>query len=406
MERDALWELGLSSIKALEAEEGILASARSEAYGCLFGRDSLIVALALMRAYDRTRDEYFLSVVQKILRSLANLQGRAHNLQSGEEPGKIIHEYRTDGHEHLTRAATDPWYLYPDGILRSYDSVDATPLFLIAVDEYARRGDKKFVTTLMPAVRAALEWVQKFDEFITYTFHPDRTHGGLKVQSWMDSVESLFSEESPERPPYPIAPVEAQAYAWSALTRWGEHERAARLKKKFNDTFVLKGPRTFSLAYALDGSGRALTAARSSMGHVLWACTQDASNRVGGPECVLDSVYIPSLRNRLLARDLFVPKAGIRTLSSRSSRYDPQSYHNGSIWPHDTAIAAEGLESFGYKEDAKRVRHALLEAYAHFKTPVELYAYHRGLRPYKTAEGHEACKVQAWSAAALLAVLE
>lgn len=398
MHHDALWELGVKSIKELECEEGILASSRSEAYGCLFGRDSLIVALELLRAYDRTKDQYFLEIVQKILRSLANLQGRYTILASGEEPGKIIHEYRTEGHEHLTTLAEAPWYVYPEGIMRNYDSVDATPLFLIAVDEYRVRGDKRFVNTLMPAVYAALQWLTQFDVFITYTFHPEREHGGLRVQSWMDSTESLFDEESAERPPYPVAPVEVQAYAWSALMRWGMHERAAMLKQQFNEQFVIPGQKDITLAFALDGNGKCLSAVRSSMGHVLWAAYKG--------ESILADEYIPLLRNRLLARDLFVPKAGIRTLSSRSSQFDPQSYHNGSIWPHDTAMLAEGLENFGFVEDAKRVRHALLEAYAHFKTPVELYTYERGLKPYKTDSGHEACKVQAWSAASLLALLE
>lgn len=396
--RDALWELGLNAIKELASEEGVLASGRNEAYGCIFGRDSLIVALHLLRAYDRRGNPYLLEVVQKILRSLANLQGRATVPESGEEPGKIIHEYRTHGHEHLTKLAEDPWYLYPEGVMRNYDSVDATPLFLIAVDEYRKRGDERFANTLLPAVREALHWLTRFSGFVTYAFSPTRKHGGLRVQSWMDSTESLFDEASPERPPYPIAPVEAQAYAWSAYKRWGEDARAAELKRAFNEAFIIRGRRSLSLAYALDGRGKQLTAPRSSMGHVLWAA-------VGG-ECILASEHIPGLRNRLMARDLFVPQAGIRTLSSLSTHYHPQSYHNGSIWPHDTAILAEGLENFGYTDDANRVRHALLSAYAHFKTPVELFTYDRGLKPYKSPTGHEACKVQAWSAAALLALLE
>src|SRR3989344_3636359 len=141
----------------------------------------------------------------------------------------------------------------------------------------------------MPAVRAALNWLKKFDGgFVTYSFHPGRRHGGLKVQSWMDSEESLFFEESEERPEYPIAPVEVQAYAWAALRAWGEDERAAALKKKFNERFVLSGPKSLSLAFAIDGAGRKLTVPRSSMGHVLWAASQR--------ECVLEQKYVPALR--------------------------------------------------------------------------------------------------------------
>lgn len=394
-----LRELGLKSLRELETEQGILASGRDEAYGCVFGRDSLIVALELLRAkHEDPNRGYYLELVEKILRSLASLQGRHHNIESGEEPGKIIHEYRPEKHEHLTKLLEDPWFVYPEGVMRNYDSVDSTPLFLIAVSEFKRAGgNAAAVEQLMPAVRAALRWLLQFDGFVTYRFHPERRHGGLKTQSWMDSVESLFFEERDEAPLYPIAPVEAQAYAWSALMRWGETERAASLKERFNRAFVLRGPKSVTLAFALDGKGRKLTAPRSSMGHVLWAAY--------GGDCILDAALIPALRARLLSRDLFVPKAGMRTLSSRSRHFDPMSYHNGSIWPHDTALLAEGLENFGYANDAAQVRQALFNAYLHFKTPIELFAYRRGLKEYAPASGHRACRVQAWSAAALLSAL-
>lgn len=397
MSHDALWELGLKSIQELETAEGILASSRGEAYGCIFGRDSLITALALLTIYERTRDEYFLRLTEKILRTLSNLQGRSHQIESGEEPGKIIHEFRPDNHEHLTALSESPWFIYPEGHMRNYDSADATPLFLIAAHEYARLGEKRFSNTLRPAVGAALAWLLKFDDFVTYSFHPERRFGGLSVQSWMDSAESLFYEDSEERPPYPIAPLEVQAYAWSALARWGKQAQAIKLKKKFNDEFVLGRPRRATLAYAIDGAGKKLAAARSSMGHVLWASYMG--------ECVLEKEYIPHIRGRLLARDMFVPQAGVRTLSSRSKHYDPVSYHNGSIWPHDTAMLAEGLEHFGYIEDAARVRESLQRAYEHFKTPIELYGYQRGFKEYVHSNGQGgACRVQAWSAGALLSV--
>lgn len=391
----------MRSIRELESDQGILASGRDEAYGCVFGRDSLITALELLRAYSygNQKNPYFLELVEKILRSLANLQGRHDNIESGEEPGKIIHEYRPDKHEHLTKLAEDPWFIYPEGVMRNYDSVDSTALYLVAVHEFGRvGGNPTALEQLMPSVRAALGWLTSHEGFVTYRFHPERTYGGLKTQSWMDSVESVFYEESDERPPYPIAPVEAQAYAWAALRRWGESTRAAELKRKFNNEFVLRGPKSVTLAFALDGNGRKLTAPRSSMGHVLWAAYAG--------ECILDSHWVEPVRRRLLSRDLFVEKAGIRTLSNRSRHYDPMSYHNGSIWPHDTAMLAEGLENFGYHDDARRVRAALLNAYAHFNTPIELFAYKRGIREYAPPSGHRACKVQAWSAAALISMLE
>src|SRR6185437_2745247 len=131
-----LWELGFNSIKGLEVEDGILASGRDEVYGCIFGRDSLITSLELLEAYERTRNVYFLELVKKILVNISKLQGTKVEIESGEEPGKMIHEYRPERHEHLTKHPTSPWYVYPDNIMRNYDSVDSTPLFLITLHAY------------------------------------------------------------------------------------------------------------------------------------------------------------------------------------------------------------------------------------------------------------------------------
>jgi glycogen debranching enzyme len=138
------------------------------------------------------------------------------------------------------------------------------------------------------------------------------------------------------------------------------------------------------------------------MGHTLWASYR------GGiiPESIVEDQHIPALVRRLMTRDIFVPGAGIRTLSSGSKRYDPVSYHNGSIWPHDTAIIAEGFDNFGYIGEAHTVRNSLLQAYRHFKTPIELYAYDEGFKEYEGVNGSRACRVQAWSAASLLTTLE
>lgn len=415
MERKELWHLGLKSIQTLEVQRGILASGREEAYGCVFGRDSLITALELLRTHRYRPTPGLLPLVRKILRSLADLQGTEHMIESGEEPGKIIHEFRTEGHEHLTRrdnadlpAYERAWYIYPDGAMRNYDSVDATPLFLMALHRYAEvSGDDAFLEELETHARNALGWVLRQNDLIVYAFPPDRRHGGLRTQSWMDSGESLFYEHGNTTPPYPIAPLEVQAYAWAALSMWSMHfagvdtllsaqlhQKACALKATFNNRFVIKHGQSISLAFALDGNGKQLTSPRSSMGHVLWAAYNGA--------CILQLEYVPLIVKRLMMRDLFVPGAGIRTLSSRSSRFDPHSYHNGSIWPHDTALIAEGFENFGFSDDAHRVRDGLLRSYEYFQTPIELFAYKYKLREYAPASGHRACRTQAWSAAGLL----
>ncbi len=412
----------MRTIQSLEVPEGILASGRDEVYGCVFGRDSLITSLLLLKVYKKTKDTYFLSLVRKILINLGKLQGTKVNQESGEEPGKNIHEFRPGNHEHLTKHLTQPWYVYDDNIMRNYDTVDATPLFLMACKEYFEVSeDAAFLDEILPYVRASLSWLSIYgdtnnDAFIDYRFHQDRRFGGLAVQSWMDSSESLFFEDNDTRPSYPIASVEVQAYSYAAFVGWGVYfaiedpqyakilsEQAGMLKKRFIEIFVRTDTGKTALAAGVDGTETLLTSVRSSMGHCLWAAPILHGEL---PQSILDSAHVSGIVERLMQQDLFIPQAGIRTLSSLSSHFEVNSYHNGSIWPHDTGIIAEGLERFGYTDEAQRVRVALLNSYAHFETPIELFAYgDEGFEEYRGPSGQSACRTQAWSAAALLATL-
>ncbi len=417
MDRDNLWNIGMNAIRALEVNRGILASGKEELYGCVFGRDSLITSLLLLRVYETTQDAYLLSLVRKVLVNLAKLQGREVNIESGEEPGKIIHEFRPENHEHLTQDLNHPWYVYPDGVMRNYDTVDATPLFLIALERYYRLSNDEGILELLAAnAKDALNWIleradSNQDGLLDYQFHPDRKYGGLRVQSWMDSSESVFFEDREEEPAYSMAPVEVQAYAYRALIAWHFllHDtdpdfadllmaRARSLREQFNEFFPLPDG---GLAFALDGQSRLLTSARSSMGHCLWI----GANDMGRFYSILSEEDVARVAKRLMAPDMFVPEAGIRTLSSNSSRYLPNSYHNGSIWPHDTALIALGLKDAGFEEEAARVREAVLKAYEHFQAPLELFTYDKGIGEYRSEKGQGSCRTQAWSAAGLLAIL-
>ncbi len=403
MNQEELWTLGFNTIRELETERGILASGKEEIYGCIFGRDSLITALKLLKTYEKINDGYFLSLVKKILVNLARLQGQTSIIESGEEPGKIIHEFREHNHEHLTGRKNRPWYVYPDSTMKNYDSVDSTPLFLIAVSKYITlSADETFRNEIMPSVDKALGWLRgtiAADErgFVSYVFNPERKGGGLFTQSWMDSSESIFHEDgSPVS--YPIAPVEVQAYAYLALILWNFSDEAAALKERFSHYFVVPDGKKLTVAFALDGSGKPMESLRSSIGHILWASA--------GRDSILDTAYIPDLVRLVLSPDLFEPTAGIRTLGKQSRHFDPASYHNGSIWPHDTAIIAEGLENFGYMREAESVRHALKHSWEHFKTPIELFVFQKeGFSEYLSDTGQKACVKQAWSAASILAEL-
>jgi glycogen debranching enzyme len=303
--------------------------------------------------------------------------------------------------------------------MRNFDSVDATPLLLITIYRYVQKsGDKEFLKTVEPAVQLALDWLLKFgdsnnDGFIDYYRHPERTFGGLYTQSWMDSRESVFFE-SGEEVFFPVAPVEVQGYSYLALRLWSKHyqnhnldrseelrTRAEQLKSLFNQHFVLQNSDGFSLAFALDGLSRPMTSARSSMGHILWASLSESED--GVKDGILDQQYLPLLISRLMAGDLFEPFAGIRTLSTKSAQYSANSYHNGSIWPHDNSLIAEGLELWGFTDEAVKIRMGVFRALQFFGTPIELFVYDNGeFREYCSPTGQRACKQQAWSAASLL----
>jgi glycogen debranching enzyme len=416
---NSLWHLGFETIKELETDQGILASGKEEIYGCIFGRDSLITALKLLRVYDHTGDLYFLDLVKKILTNLAKLQGQEINIESGEELGKCIHEYRPGNHDHLTKNHPTPWYIYPDNSMKNYDSVDSTPLFLITLYRYYQASnDSLFTLDLLPNIKNGLTWLLEYgdkngDGFIDYGLSKERKHGGLATQSWMDSAESVFHEDG-SVVTFPLAPVEAQSYAFLALKLWANYFeprdemlsnllnlRAAKLKEKFNEKFILQDSFGLVLATGIDGKGKLLSSVRSSMGHVLWASLEFKKD--GVQECILNDEFVPALAQRIMKPDLFAGKAGIRTLSTHSRCYEANSYHNGSIWPHDTSIVAEGLENYGFRDAAHKVREALINALTYFETPIELFVFaDDAYSEYKSPAGQYACKKQAWCAASIL----
>ncbi|KKQ45752.1 MAG: Amylo-alpha-16-glucosidase [Candidatus Moranbacteria bacterium GW2011_GWC2_37_8] len=417
---DYFYNLGMQTIQALEVPGGVLASSAEEIYGCIFGRDSLISALKLLKSHDYESNPYYLYLTRKILEGLLELQGKEINIESGEEPGKCIHEFRATAHERLTKTGTPPWYMYSDGTMRNFDSIDSTPLLLIALYRYFQKSsDTDFIKEKEKNINLALDWILNFgdkngDGFIDYEKHPERKAGGLDVQSWMDSAESVFHEDD-IAVVFPISPVEAQAYSYLALKLWSKYfsehtkkraeilsQKAKHLKQEFNKRFVFGQPEYPIFAHAIDNNGKALVSKRSSIGHILWACLNEKDD--GKKDCILDKQFIEPLIKNILQPDIFEPTAGIRTLSKESRVFDPISYHNGSIWPHDNSLIAEGMQNFGFKKEAHLVRHAIFSAYTHFQTPIELFAFHEGnYLEYKSQSGQIACREQAWSAASMIA---
>lgn len=417
-----LYQLATKSLLDLATEEGINASSKEEVYGCIFGRDSAITVLKILRANKRHPQPALLEISRRTLLTLATLQGKEFNLESGEEPGKLAHEFRKDKYEHLLKGER-PWFIYPNGLLKNYDSIDATPLGLIAFYKYWQiTNDQKFLITILPHVEAAINWIITYgdidkDHLLEYDFPTHRKSGGLNVQSWTDSHESL-RQKNGLLPKYPIAPIEAQAFAWLALKLWGDFYQTQspkfsqkilsttqELKLAFNKKLIFKSEGYFFGAQALDGDKEQIKTVTANPLLCLWAAYTKAYTKGGKNESIVEDEYIPDFVKRAFLKDLFVKDAGIRTMSSKSPTFNPckDSYHNGSFWPFLNGMVVEGLENFGFYKEANKLKQASLLPFRHFHSPIELYNKDdSGYTEYCSPSGQKGCHLQAWSAAALL----
>jgi glycogen debranching enzyme len=346
----------------------------------VFGRDTEITSLQTLLLGPE--------VAVGALDALAELQADREDPEIDAEPGKIVHEVRRG-------RAAELWFP------RYYGSIDATPLFLVLLAETWRWTDD---ATLMkrlrePALRA-LEWIDRHgdrdgDGFVEYGARAD---GGLVNQSWKDSGDSQrFFDGRLAEPP--IAPVEVQGYVYQAKVGLAELAREAwrdraladrlsveaeELRARFDEAFWIEGRGGF-YALALDAEKRQVDARCSNMGHLLWS-------GIVLPERVAPVV------DQLLSEPLW-SGWGIRTMGSEEAGYNPISYHNGTVWPHDTSLAAWGLARHGYVEGARRIARALIEAAGHFEWSLpEVFAgYARDETPFPIAYP-TAARPQAWAA--------
>lgn len=435
MDNTTLRQSIYQAVLQFATEEGINASGKEEIYGCIFGRDSFVTILKLLKVCSNqaTKNDVdtrpLLDMCKRAIETLITLQGRETNLESGEEPGKFIHEYRKERHEHLTGRAVRPWFLYPDNVMRNYDSLDSTPLGLIAIYRYWQvTKDDAFLLRALPAVEAGLNWIITYgdrdkDQLLEYELPKTRTHGGLVVQSWTDSKESLIQYNG-EFPEYPIAPVEVQGYAWLALNLWADYyndtnhnyaktknfshklrKQAEQMKKNFNEMFFFISQKYFFPAQALNGYKEQIKTVTGNPLLLLWA----TYHKNGKREAIIDDVLIQDLVNRSFMSDLFDEDAGVRTMSTRAQTYIPgqNSYHNGSFWPKLNGMAHEGLLNWDFTPQAERLYHATLKPIAFFGSPIELYVKSDEGKYllYQNERGQQSCLQQAWSAAAALDLL-
>jgi glycogen debranching enzyme len=372
----------------VETPQGAYVSAGIPWFATLFGRDSLITALETLA--------FFPGLAAEVLRMLASLQGQENASERDEEPGKILHERR-----HGEMAATGE---IPFG--RYYGSIDATPLFLLLLAEYAdRTGDLVLVQELWPAALAAIRWMETATNGKGYLAYARRTTRGLINQGWKDSHDAVMHADGTLAEP-PIALAEVQAYAYAArrrlahlARRLGEDARAeawdtqaTRLQEHFQHDFWLPEEQTFALA--LDAYDNPCRVVSSNAGHCLYGQ-------------IATETQARQIMERLLQDDMFCGW-GIRTLSAQARRYNPMSYHNGSVWPHDNAIIAAGFSRYNMNAQAERILSALFNAStygADHRLP-ELFCgfpqqTQQGPVPYPVA-----CKPQAWAAGSLFLLLQ
>jgi glycogen debranching enzyme len=374
----------------LFTEHGPLPAAGIPWYVTAFGRDSLLTAHMLL--------PHCPDVARGTLRYLGSKQGKKHDSYHAEAPGKILHEVR---YGELSRTKKVPFTTY-------YGTVDATVLFILLLHHlYKTTNDLDIVKELRPNWEAALSWMQNDgdldqDGFIEFT--PAEPGKGHAVQSWKDSHDSLSYKDG-RLAEGSIAVSEVQGYAYAAYLGVAEfydvlgdkqkaghyREKAVNLKKKFHETFWIEYMQTYALA--LDGDKKRLEVHNSDAGHLLWTG-------------IVPKDIAPKLVQTLMSEAMWTGW-GIRTLGKNEVRYNPVSYHNGSVWPHDTALAAIGMMNYGFVEEAKKIREAtfdLAASQADLRLPELVAGYERSSSP--PVPYPVACRPQAWDAAALLYLLQ
>ena len=356
----------------------------------MFGRDSIFTSLQSL--------PFTPELAATTLRVLGDWQGSRRDDFRDEDPGRILHEMRYGEMAAFEERPHSPYY----------GSVDATPLYVVLLDEYERwTGDKKLVRDLEYEARAALNWIDEYADlmgngYISYKRRNEQT--GIENQSWKDSWNSISYSDG-RLPDFPRATCELQGYAYDAKLRgarlarlvWKDpafadrlEQEAQDLKRRFNRDFWLADRGYFAIA--LDADGSQVDSLASNNGLLLWSG-------------IVDTAKAKSVVGHLMGPRLY-SGWGVRTLAEGEARYNPIGYHLGTVWPFDNSFIAWGLRRYGFKEEAARIASDILDAAALFdgRLPEAFGGYDRALTKYPV-QYPTACSPQAWSTGAPLLLL-
>jgi glycogen debranching enzyme len=356
----------------------------------MFGRDSIFTSLQAL--------PFTPELGATTIRALGDLQGWRTDDFRDEDPGRILHELR---YGELTAFEERPHSPY-------YGAADATPLYVVLLDEYERwTGDRRLVRDYEREARAALNWIDEYADLMGngYIWYQRRNEDtGLENQCWKDSWDSISYGDG-RLPGFPRATCELQGYAYDAKMRgarlareiWKDPEfadelerQAADLKRRFNRDFWVEDDEYFALA--LDTEGKQVDALTSNNGHLLWSGIVDKS------------------KAKAVVRHLMGPRLfsgwGVRTLAEGEGRYNPIGYHVGTVWPFDTSFIAWGLRRYGFKKEAAQLAGGILDAADLFdgRLPEAFGGYERRVTKYPV-QYPTACSPQAWSTGAPLLFL-
>ena len=389
------YRASLSDLGALRMHPDLLHGATLPAAGlpwfmALFGRDSLITSFQAL--------PYLPGLAATTLRVLAARQAQGRDDFHEQEPGKILHELRFG---ELTARGERPHSPY-------YGTADATPLFLVLLDEYHRwSGDAELVRALEPAARDALTWIENSgdadgDGYVEYACR--NRVSGLVNQCWKDSWDAIQHADG-TLARGPIATCEIQGYVYDARRRcarlarevWGDpvlaerlERQAATLRERFRRDFWM--PERGCHALALDGEKRHVDSLTSNIGHLLWSGLLDEDEAAATAERLLDEQLYSGW--------------GVRTLGTHEAGYNPLGYHTGTVWPHENSLIAAGLARYGHREAASTIASTILRAAPYFEHRLpEVFAGYPASVTSVPVAFPTASRPQAWAAGTPLLLL-